>query len=129
MRSYLNGVAKKGNTLPFNTDHSQRQAERYFESCFNDDEYALIAPYTYNLSINDTQYSLTDKFWLPSGNNRKNNIISFGASDISSDEVQLDTSRIIPIPYWSYGGSSLMLSAFAIVCIVGTAIVIKKKEY
>lgn len=107
LRSYLNGVAKKGDTLPFNTDHSQRQAEGYFESCFNDDEYALIAPYTYNLSINDTEYSLTDKFWLPSGNYRKDNIISFGASDISSDEVQLDTSRIIPISYWSYGNSWL----------------------
>ena len=100
LRAYLNGVSKNNNTLPYNTSHSVKQEEGYYESYFTDLEYSLVAPYKYNYALGDTQYSLTDKFWLPSAKYHNEDIISFGASDISVDRV--DISRVIPMSYWSY---------------------------
>ena len=108
LRAYLNGVSKSDNTLPYNTVHSAKQALGYYESYFSDAEYALIAPYTYNLVVNDINYGLTDKFWLPSGNYSNDSILSFGASDISVAEA--DTARIIPLSYWT---SSWLRSSFS----------------
>ena len=116
LRAYMNGVEKNGKTLPLNTTHNERQQSGYYESQFSDAEYGLVQPFTYRTNVlNGNEeatavYETTDRFWLPSGNYSNNQIISWGAKDISansqySQTTTNDKDRIIPISYWSYGNS------------------------
>ncbi len=114
LRAYMNGVEKNGKTLPLNTTHNERQQSGYYESQFSKAEYGLVQPFTYSTNVldgsADAEYETTDKFWLPSGDYSNNQIISWGAKDISansqySQTTTNDKDRIIPISYWSYGNS------------------------
>ena len=116
LRAYMNGVEKNGKTLPLNTTHNERQQSGYYESQFSDAEYGLVQPFTYATNVLNSNeeatavYETTDRFWLPSGNYSNNQIISWGAKDISansqySQTTTNDKDRIIPISYWSYGNS------------------------
>lgn len=116
LRAYMNGVEKNGKTLPLNTTHNERQQSGYYESQFSDAEYGLVQPFKYATNVLNSNeeatavYETTDRFWLPSGNYSNNQIISWGAKDISansqySQTTTNDKDRIIPISYWSYGNS------------------------
>lgn len=116
LRAYMNGVEKNDKTLPLNTTHNERQQSGYYESQFSDAEYGLVQPFTYATNVLNSNkeatavYETTDRFWLPSGNYSNNQIISWGAKDISansqySQTTTNDKDRIIPISYWSYGNS------------------------
>ena len=93
---------------------------------FSDTEYGLVQPFTYstyttNNTTNNTTnffdkdspkvtavYETTDKFWLPSGNNDSDQVISWAEEDISSASQYTMTTatnkqRLIPVSYWSYG--------------------------
>lgn len=116
LRAYMNGVEKNGKTLPLNTTHNERQQSGYYESQFSKAEYGLVQPFTYATNVLNRNeeatavYETTDRFWLPSGNYSNNQIISWGAKDISansqySQTTTNDKDRIIPISYWSYGNS------------------------
>ena len=92
---------------------------------FSDTEYGLVQPFTYstyttNNTINifdkddspkvTAVYETTDKFWLPSGNNDSDQVISWAEEDISSASQYTMTTatnkqRLIPVSYWSYGAS------------------------
>lgn len=87
-----------------------------FAKQFSDAEYGLVQPFTYATNVLNSNeeatavYETTDRFWLPSGNYSNNQIISWGAKDISansqySQTTTNDKDRIIPISYWSYGNS------------------------
>lgn len=113
LRAYLNNVEKTNNTLPINSTNSGSNAANY-PSQFSKAEYGLVQPFTYSTNVldgpADAEYKTTDKFWLPSGNYSNNQIISWGAKDISansqySQTTTNDKDRIIPISYWSYGNS------------------------
>lgn len=113
LRAYLNNVEKTNNTLPINSTNSGSNAANY-PSQFSKAEYGLVQPFTYRTNVldgsADAGYKTTDKFWLPSGNYSNNQIISWGAKDISansqySQTTTNDKDRIIPISYWSYGNS------------------------
>lgn len=113
LRAYLNNVEKTNNTLPINSTNSGSNAANY-PSQFSKAEYGLVQPFTYSTNVldgsADAEYKTTDKFWLPSGNYSNNQIISWGAKDISANSQYLQTTtndkdRIIPISYWSYGNS------------------------
>ncbi len=118
LRAYLNGVEKNGKTLPLNTTHNERlKCWILSESQFSDAEYGLVQPFTYATNVLNRNeeatavYETTDKFWLPSGNFNKNQVISWGADDMSATAQytrarQSDKSHIIPISYWSYGAST-----------------------
>ena len=123
LRAYLNNVTKSANTLPINSTTSGSNAANY-PSQFSDAEYGLVQPFTYSTyTTNNTTnifdmdspkvtavYETTDKFWLPSGNNDSNQVISWAAEDISSASQYTMTTatnkqRLIPVSYWSYGAS------------------------
>jgi|GEM_PF-4767949 len=113
LRAYLNNVEKTNNTLPINSTNSGSNAANY-PSQFSNAEYELVQPFTYSTNVldgpADAEYETIDKFWLPSGNYSNNQIISWGAKDISANSQYLQTTtndkdRIIPISYWSYGNS------------------------
>ncbi len=113
LRAYLNNVEKTNNTLPINSTNSGSNAANY-PSQFSKAEYGLVQPFTYRTNVldgsADAGYKTTDKFWLPSGNYSNNQIISWGAKDISANSqypqtTTNDKDRIIPISYWSYGNS------------------------
>lgn len=113
LRAYLNNVEKTNNTLPINSTNSGSNAANY-PSQFSKAEYGLVQPFAYSTNVldgpADAEYATTDKFWLPSGNYSNNQIISWGAKDISansqySQTTTNDKDRIIPISYWSYGNS------------------------
>lgn len=113
LRAYLNNVEKTNNTLPINSTNSGSNAANY-PSQFSKAEYGLVQPFAYSTNVldgpADAEYETTDKFWLPSGNYSNNQIISWGAKDISansqySQTTTNDKDRIIPISYWSYGNS------------------------
>lgn len=113
LRAYLNNVEKTNNTLPINSTNSGSNAANY-PSQFSKAEYGLVQPFTYSTNVldgpADAEYKTTDKFWLPSGDYSNNQIISWGAKDISansqySQTTTNDKDRIIPISYWSYGNS------------------------
>ena len=113
LRAYLNNVEKTNNTLPINSTNSGSNAANY-PSQFSKAEYGLVQPFTYSTNVldgpADAEYKTIDKFWLPSGNYSNNQIISWGAKDISansqySQTTTNDKDRIIPISYWSYGNS------------------------
>ena len=120
LRSYLNGVAKDGETLPLDTTHETREASGYYESQFSNAEFGLVQPFTYSTNVlagsyrNEyatATYETSDRFWLPSGNYSSYQVISWGGEDISSKAqygttTVNDKARIIPISYWSYGASS-----------------------
>ena len=87
-----------------------------FAKQFSDAEYGLVQPFKYATNVLNSNeeatavYETTDRFWLPSGNYSNNQIISWGAKDISansqySQTTTNDKDRIIPISYWSYGNS------------------------
>ena len=115
LRAYLNNVEKTNNTLPINSTNSGSNAANY-PSQFSKAEYGLVQPFTYATNVLNRNeeatavYETTDRFWLPSGNYSNNQIISWGAKDISansqySQTTTNDKDRIIPISYWSYGNS------------------------
>ena len=115
LRAYLNNVEKTNNTLPINSTNSGSNAANY-PSQFSKAEYGLVQPFTYATNVLNSNeeatavYETTDRFWLPSGNYSNNQIISWGAKDISansqySQTTTNDKDRIIPISYWSYGNS------------------------
>ena len=115
LRAYLNNVTKSDNTLPINSTTSGSNAANY-PSQFSDAEYGLVQPFKYATNVLNSNeeatavYETTDRFWLPSGNYSNNQIISWGAKDISansqySQTTTNDKDRIIPISYWSYGNS------------------------
>ncbi len=115
LRAYLNNVEKTNNTLPINSTNSGSNAANY-PSQFSKAEYGLVQPFTYSTNVLNGSpeatavYETTDKFWLLSGNYSNNQIISWGAKDISansqySQTTTNDKDRIIPISYWSYGAS------------------------
>ena len=113
LRAYLNNVEKTNNTLPINSTNSGSNAANY-PSQFSKAEYGLVQPFTYSTNVldgpADAEYKTTDKFWLPSGDYSNNQIISWGAKDISansqySQTTTNDKDRIISISYWSYGNS------------------------
>ena len=111
LRAYLNGVEKINFTLPFDTTHSEKQSNGYYESQFTNNEYSLIQPFTYSTNILDSNgnttstYNTTDIFWLPSGNFDSDDVLSFGTDDLSSDLNfnNVLAGHIIPISYWSGG--------------------------
>ena len=125
LRAYLNNVTKSANTLPINSTTSGSNAANY-PSQFSDAEYGLVQPFTYstyttNNTINifdkddspkvTAVYETTDKFWLPSGNNDSDQVISWAEEDISSASQYTMTTatnkqRLIPVSYWSYGAST-----------------------
>ena len=115
LRAYLNNVEKTNNTLPINSTNSGSNAANY-PSQFSKAEYGLVQPFKYSTNVLNRNeeatavYETTDRFWLPSGNYSNNQIISWGAKDISansqySQTTTNDKDRIIPISYWSYGNS------------------------
>ena len=115
LRAYLNNVEKTNNTLPINSTNSGSNAANY-PSQFSKAEYGLVQPFTYATNVLNRNeeatavYETIDRFWLPSGNYSNNQIISWGAKDISansqySQTTTNDKDRIIPISYWSYGNS------------------------
>ena len=114
LRSYLNGVAKSSETLPLDTTTHARQISGYYESQFTDAEFGLVKPFTYSTNVLDSSsnatatYDTTDRFWLPSANYNKDQILSWGREDISSASqytatTAQDLARVIPISYWNYG--------------------------
>ena len=123
LRAHLNNVTKSDdNTLPINSTTSGSNAANY-PSQFSDAEYGLVQPFTYSTyTTNNTTnifdkddspkvtavYETTDKFWLPSGNNDSDQVISWAEEDISSASQYTMTTatnkqRLIPVSYWSYG--------------------------
>ena len=121
LRAHLNNVTKSDDTLPINSTTSGSNAANY-PSQFSDAEYGLVQPFTYSTyTTNNTTnifdegspkvtavYETTDKFWLPSGNNDSDQVISWAEEDISSASQYTMTTatnkqRLIPVSYWSYG--------------------------
>ena len=124
LRAYLNNglatVAENGSVSNKNYGLNSTEGEcnsnntSGFAKQFSNAEYELVQPFTYSTNVldgpADAEYKTTDKFWLPSGNYSNNQIISWGAKDISansqySQTTTNDKDRIIPISYWSYGNS------------------------
>ena len=114
-------MTKSDDTLPINSTTSGSNAANY-PSQFSDAEYGLVQPFTYSTyTTNNTTnifdegspkvtavYETTDKFWLPSGNNDSDQVISWAEEDISSASQYTMTTatnkqRLIPVSYWSYG--------------------------
>ena len=124
LRAYLNNglatVAENGSVSNKNYGLNSTEGEcnsnntSGFAKQFSNAEYELVQPFTYSTNVldgpADAEYETIDKFWLPSGNYSNNQIISWGAKDISANSQYLQTTtndkdRIIPISYWSYGNS------------------------
>ena len=124
LRAYLNNglatVAENGSVSNKNYGLNSTEGEcnsnntSGFAKQFSNAEYELVQPFTYSTNVldgpADAEYETIDKFWLPSGNYSNNQIISWGAKDISANSQHSQTTtndkdRIIPISYWSYGNS------------------------
>lgn len=126
LRAYLNNglatVAENGSVSNKNYGLNSTEGEcnsnntSGFAKQFSNAEYELVKPFTYATNVLNSNeeatavYETTDRFWLPSGNYSNNQIISWGAKDISansqySQTTTNDKDRIIPISYWSYGNS------------------------
>ena len=126
LRAYLNNglatVAENGSVSNKNYGLNSTEGEcnsnntSGFAKQFSNAEYELVQPFTYATNVLNSNeeatavYETTDRFWLPSGNYSNNQIISWGAKDISansqySQTTTNDKDRIIPISYWSYGNS------------------------
>lgn len=126
LRAYLNNglatVAENGSVSNKNYGLNSTEGEcnsnntSGFAKQFSNAEYELVQPFAYATNVLNSNeeatavYETTDRFWLPSGNYSNNQIISWGAKDISansqySQTTTNDKDRIIPISYWSYGNS------------------------
>ena len=114
LRKYLNGVEKVDNTLQLDTTHTERKTSGYYESQFSDAEYTLVQPFTYSTNVLNSEseaastYDTTDRFWLLSGNYSSDQVLSWGATDVSLDSTytNLAPARVVPISYWPGGVSS-----------------------
>ena len=124
LRAYLNGVEKVDNTLPLDTTASGSNTKDY-ASQFSDAEYALVKPFKYHTNVfvensqegTVTSYATTDHFWLPSGTRSSDQVLSWGATDVSRDSdyaENFDSAHAIPISYWPAGDGlySWMRSAY-----------------
>lgn len=116
LRAYLNGYTKADDTAPLDSTAAGSNSSGYAAQ-FSSSEYARIQPVTYSTNVLDANgdatsvYETTDRFYLPSGNYRNDQVIYWGSEDISAnsayaDAAQYDIARFIPASYWS-GGSSL----------------------
>ena len=116
LRAYLNEYTKTDDTVPLDSTAEGRNYNVYAAQ-FSESEYDRIQPVTYSTNVLDRNgnatsvYETTDRFYLPSGNYRNDQVIYWGSEDISANSAydaaaQHDIARFIPISYWS-GGSIL----------------------
>ena len=116
LRAYLNGYAKTDDTAPLDSTAAGSNSNGYAAQ-FSPSEYARIQPVTYNTNVLDANgdatsvYETTDRFYLPSGNYRNDQVIYWGSEDISANSAyaaaaQYDIARFIPVSYWSGGADA-----------------------
>lgn len=102
MRLYLNSGAQKNGEWLVDSVNDSKNTTGYAAQ-FSNKEFERIVPTTVETAIEEGSYWTRDRFYLPSGNYTKDQILSRGEADISMDAAYdaVAPEDVIPISYWA----------------------------